>query len=276
MALKVKNVKPVGPAIEGSVAKPIQPASNRKSFLVRLFGAGNETSRSGSGRRKQPKAAIASRGVYFDVFPNDAGKYAASDLSQKSQHTLESRSSVESVESGSWVSTNQLGYHRGIPRLVRRPQYNAFNEQDDEKLLNKILKKARSLPLDSGKYASNHIMINSERWKRSIPPLSRNRSMDTIAREHADLMAAANQLFHTEDPALLHERILCEAIEVEHTCGRIGENTVRGKTLSEIHDIMMASIAERNNILDKRYSVMGVGSARAENGTIYLCQIFSG
>jgi uncharacterized protein YkwD len=307
MALKATTVQPdvVAPADASKEAKPKPKVNNTTmsmSCLVRWFGAlseGGKPSLGGGGiRRKEP--TTTSRGVYYDLAPpmDDGEKHghtsAANYNAWQSQKTIDSRGSFDSAASSepghsaaaaascyapvaaSWAPTNELGHLRGVPLVVRRPQYESFDEGDDQELLKKIMKKASRLPLTSGKYASNHIMINSERFKRSIPPLTRHASLDRIARDHAESMARSNQLFHTEDPLLLQERILCEAEGIEQTIGRIGENTVRGRTIPDIHEAMMVSLAERNNILDKRYSSMGVGTGRAHNGTLYLCQIFTG
>jgi uncharacterized protein YkwD len=314
MTLKVTTVQPILSMREGatstsvSVIKMTKPSSQESAgnnnnnstdtststaasklgLLLRLFGVqGTAEAKSTSGkggrrRQHQQPSASSAGGVYYNVGPNHDGTGDApaspSILPSFSQKTIDSRASYDSAEAppAKWVPSNDVGETRGGPYLVRRHQYDVFEEEDDRKLLSKILKRARSLPTESGKYASNHVMINTERVKRSIPPLSRHRSLDAMAREHADAMASANQLFHIEDPAALQERILCEGLGPDQVCGRIGENTSRGKTLVQIHDSMMASMAERNNILDKRFYSMGVGASRADNGTLYLCQIFSG
>jgi uncharacterized protein YkwD len=48
----------------------------------------------------------------------------------------------------------------------------------------------------------------------------------------------------------------------------------RGANLHAIHSYMMTSVADRNNIMDRRFTSMGVGTAKADDGTLYLCQIF--
>jgi uncharacterized protein YkwD len=227
----------------------------------------------------------------------DSSTATSSPIGQKQQQQQHQSSSTpgstNNVKKNDivWLPSHELNHNKGVPVVVRRPQYDSFNEPDDKKLLLQIIKKAKNLPMDSGKYASNHIMINSERIKRSIPPLTRDHLLDEIARDHATSMANISTLFHIDDPLSIQERIvknatlsststtspsLSSSCRIDQTCGRIGENTFKGKTLVEIHDSMMASLGERNNILDKRFSHMGMGSARAVNGTLYLCQVFTG
>jgi hypothetical protein len=63
-----------------------------------------------------------------------------------------------------------------------------------------------------------------------------------------------------------------------HHFHRIGENVAVGNTIQEIHMAMMSdSIADRNNILDRRYVYFGMGTAKSQrSGKIYVCQIFQG
>lgn len=59
---------------------------------------------------------------------------------------------------------------------------------------------------------------------------------------------------------------------------RIGVNVGRGSTIKDIHKSMVSSsTADLNNIIDRRFVYMGVGTAKGgdDNDTMYLCQIFS-
>jgi len=194
------------------------------------------------------------------------------DTQEESSHS----SSCSSDESQSnWNSSGSDRHHEGAPLVVRK----AIEEQStiatipglelgDEEILGRIMLKSRKLPQNDGYYASNHVMINNERVKRQVPPLKRMRDMDTLARAQAQMMANERILFHA-DPEAIQEQLGRE-------CGRrIGENVTRGADLHAIHAFMMTSVADRNNIMDRRYTSMGVGTAKAVDGTLYLCQLFS-
>ena len=93
------------------------------------------------------------------------------------------------------------------------------------------------------------------------------RDLDAIAREQAKLMSTQQELFHAE-PKAIQEQLGRE-------CGRrIGENCSKGSNLHTIHVAMMQSLADKNNILDRRFTCMGIGTSKAMDGTLYLCQIF--
>jgi len=228
---------------------------------------------------------LIAKGVYFDSrthrnenYHNDPPAVSYS-FSNESDNTLDTLSSREEAAAVRWSPSNQLDHDRGVPALVRRPEHERYNEPDDKKLLKKIMDRARKLPQESGKYASNHMMVNKERTQRGIPTLRRERRLDALAREHAQLMADEKRLFHTDSPIEIRNRLLDDEDDEPLAFRRLGVNVgkgMRAHNINEIHKHMMAALAERNNIYDKRFHKMGMGTAFADNGVMYLCQIFGG
>lgn len=139
---------------------------------------------------------------------------------------------------------------------------------DQVEALDQIRRRARQLPKDSVYYASNHLTINAERTKRLVYPLVRETVLDSLARAQAADMASSNLLYYS-DPSDLQ-------LDNDEPPRRLGENVTRGSTLKEMHKAMMDSAADRNNILDRRFIQMGMGTAKASDGTLYLCQLFRG
>jgi uncharacterized protein YkwD len=139
---------------------------------------------------------------------------------------------------------------------------------DETELLGRAMLKSRMLPKSSGGFASNHIMINSERAKKFVAPLARNPNLDSVARDHATEMAKSNGLFHLDLTEIRED--------VDRVSRRLGSNVARGSNLSDIQDGLMSSIADKNNILDRRYTDVGIGTCKAEDGILFLCQIFQG
>jgi hypothetical protein len=220
-------------------------------------------------------------GGVFEVCCDPCGKQD----SLKSMNTIDTRSSYDST--ASWNSSGSPDHHKGAPLIVRKSVSqrfinNAGFELGDEEILGRIMLKSHLLPKNDGYYASNHVMINNERTKRYIPPLKRMPDMDELAREQARRMAAENELSHSDSTDL--------QIRLGRHCGRrIGENVTRGSNLQNrqkcmvtrgsnlqnIHKAMMESVADRNNIMDRRFTCMGVGTAKSSDGTLlYLCQLF--
>lgn len=208
-------------------------------------------------------------GVYYDASESSSSSETTSVNSCKS---LDESIDTENTSS-SWSSSGSANHHEGAPRIARNFSQRLINpngiQLSDDELMGRIMLKSRTLPKNDGYIASNHVMINNERTRLNIAPLKRAPSLDEVAREHAKKMAQANELFHS-DPEKLQEDLVGE-----ESGRRIGENVTKGTNLHAIHAMMMkTSLPDKNNILDRRYKDMGVGTAKAADGTLYLCQIF--
>lgn len=116
--------------------------------------------------------------------------------------------------------------------------------------------------------SSNHVMVNQERTKWIIAPLTRLSELDDIARDHAKLMAIEQNLHHVAVSEIQSR--------FDRNCRRLGQNVSVGCTIRDIHQEQMKTTSDRNNILDRRYTHMGMGTARGVDGNLYLCQIFRG
>jgi len=260
-----KSPKSKSPKSRSSKSKSPRTSDGEGFFgkLFCAFGYGSLT-----GIYRPPPVA---KGVYHDS--------RCTDIPPNSVKTLETTlDDSQPLNVSDWIASNLDGHLRGLPILIRRPEYDCYDEPDDKKLLKQILLKSRKLPQTPGKYANNHIMVNHERTKRNIPPLRRERHMDQIAKEHAELMAKEKQIFLIDNPQEVRVRIIKEDKE---SCElpifeRIGMNINRGKDIAECQRLMMAALAERNNIYDKRFFYMGMGTYTANDGVLYMCQMFGG
>lgn len=241
-------------------------APDGETFFGKLFCAIGYGSMSGKYR-----PAPVAKGVYHDN--------RCKDIPPNSVKTLDtSLDDGQPICVPDWIPSNLQDHSRGVPFLVRKPEYDSLNEPDDKKLLKEILLKSRKLPQEPGKYASNHIMVNHARTKRNIPTLRRERYMDQIAREHAELLAKEKQIFLIDNPLELRNRLIEMDRETNElpVFERVGMNVGRGKDIAEVQRFMMAALAERNNIYDKRFFSMGMGTYTADNGVLYMCQVFGG
>jgi hypothetical protein len=177
--------------------------------------------------------------------------------------------------STSWISSGSSNHHDDAPlRVKKSPSGRSFRSEDDERIhlgdrevMGRSMLNSHKLPKSSGCYANNHVMINVERVKRYVSPLMRVPSLDELAKEQAILMAASKELSRS-DPVGLGDRI-------RDRSRRLGVNVVSGSNLHDIHSKMMKkSLADMNNILDRRFVSMGVGTAKSADGKLYVCQIF--
>lgn len=106
-------------------------------------------------------------------------------------------------------------------------------------------------------FASNHVLINRERMKRGLRPLTRNIAMDELARQSAEAMASSNGL---------------NPLKTTY----VG-NVLRGESIRSIHRSTMQQKQgrERSNLLNPYFQDFGVGTAKGEDGMLYMCQLFS-
>merc|ERR1712166_523008 len=106
-------------------------------------------------------------------------------------------------------------------------------------------------------FASNHVLINRERMKRGLRPLSRNVAMDVLARKSAEAMSESNGL---------------NPLRTTY----VG-NVLRGESIRSIHRSTMLKKEgrERGNLLNPYFQDFGVGTSKGEDGMLYMCQLFS-
>lgn len=223
-------------------------------------------------------------GVFFNVVPTlkSTGKCLNGEISDGTLDTIVTTGTEsfnvylddETSPNGTpryWKPSGTISFLRNVPLLVNDPEHDDEPMIDAAKRLGEILTRSKKhSPSNSAQYASNHIMINQERVKRCVAPLYRLSELDEIAREHAHDMANKNSLFHVDPKGLKHKFL--------RPARRMGENIAKGKTISEIHVAMMeTSASDRSNIIDRRYTHMGMGTAKCTiDGSLYLCQVFRG
>lgn len=106
-------------------------------------------------------------------------------------------------------------------------------------------------------FASNHVLVNRERMKRGLRPLTRNIAMDELARKSAEAMAESNGL---------------NPLPTTY----VG-NVLRGETIRTIHrsTMLQKQGRERANILNPYFQDFGVGTCKGSDGQLYMCQLFS-
>jgi len=186
-----------------------------------------------------------------------------------------------------WVSSGHRLHHKGSPLVVRRSKSlldccvvaldsadvqrgeRSDTKEPPKKTIAEIMADAFHLPTDSDYICSNHVKVNTERIDKLIQPLVRLKVLDEIAKEHAAAMAQGGELRHMDPDDI--------ARGINRPSNRLGENVARGGTVHEIHEFMMTkSLADKNNVLDRRFTSFGIGTFRGADGFVYLCQVFRG
>jgi uncharacterized protein YkwD len=112
---------------------------------------------------------------------------------------------------------------------------------------------------------------NAERTARGLTAYKWDETLAAAARKHASLMAKTEELSHHlagEPP--LDER----AAQAGARFSSVGENIAIGPETLSIHDDWMRSPGHRANILNERFTALGVGVVE-EKGEFYAVEDFS-
>lgn len=105
--------------------------------------------------------------------------------------------------------------------------------------------------------------INGARSSRGLRAYAVRSDLSAVARRHAARMAAQRRMYH--NPSLGSEVSGWSAI---------AENVGRGPDVSSIHNAFMSSASHRANILSTSFTEVGVGTARASNGELFVSEVF--
>ena len=149
----------------------------------------------------------------------------------------------------------------GKPRVARRAESmmlhrEAGRRNKQSSLMDLVQYKEEEIHSTSY-FASNHVLINRERMKRGLKPLSRNIAMDDLARKSAQAMAASKGL---------------NPLQTTY----VG-NVLRGESIRTIHrsTMLQKQGRERYNLLNPFFEDFGVGTCKGDDGMLYMCQLFS-
>lgn len=228
-------------------------------------------------------------GKYFSVIPRDlGGSGSLASIREEDEEDASSAASTNCHDEDhdaavmAWKSSGDDNFHNHSPLVAQchlNPQASCNNgpiplqlqhhksSTEEINALNNAMQRSYKLPRTSH-FSNNHIMVNRARAKRIVPALSRNPNLDTLARWHAEAMASSRKIFHS-DPVEIQAKLKVPS-------RRIGENVAVGESIKDIHRKMMTKKGDYNNIIDRRFVEMGMGTAKGRNGELYLCQIFRG
>lgn len=105
--------------------------------------------------------------------------------------------------------------------------------------------------------------INAARAAHGLPALHVASDLVSVARSHSSAMASSHNLFHTPN---LTSAICCWLA--------VGENVGEGGSVAAVNSAFLASSPHRANILDSRYTQVGVGIVVDSSGTLWVTEDF--
>jgi uncharacterized protein YkwD len=123
-----------------------------------------------------------------------------------------------------------------------------------------------------------HESINQIRKKYHLPPLKTVPALQQFARGHSRFMAKSGYLGHGEGGGMnFMARIEKAGLRGWRV---VGENVGRSQGYRNNADTIisgwMESKPHRENILTAGFTMTGIGTAEAEDGTLYATQVFMG
>src|SRR5688500_16565777 len=110
-------------------------------------------------------------------------------------------------------------------------------------------------------------MINAERSGAGLRSLSIDAGATAIATDFARQLAARGDLWHNDAYFTSTTRASLRAIA-------LGENVACNWDLAAVHAALMASTGHRANVLDPRFTGVGIAVVARPDGAIYVVQDF--
>jgi len=159
-------------------------------------------------------------------------------------------------------------YQMGISEII------AANPQIKNPALIYAGQKVNVPSLDDVKSIENKVasLVNQERAKKGLQPLSTNWQLARVARYKSTDMMNKNYFSHTS-PTYGSPFNMMESFGIKFSSA--GENIAMGqRTPEEVMNAWMNSPGHRANILGGNFSQIGVGYAKDTSGRIYWTQMF--
>jgi uncharacterized protein YkwD len=115
-------------------------------------------------------------------------------------------------------------------------------------------------------------MVNAARAAEGMPPLARDARLDKLAQVHTEDMLKAKMVGHNVGSGDLRARMSASGMRAKVA----GENLASAKSLEHAHRALWASPSHRDNTLYGDFRLMGVAVARADDGTVWVTEVFVG
>lgn len=113
-------------------------------------------------------------------------------------------------------------------------------------------------------------LLNAAREDEGLPPVKRNRKLDSLAGEHCRRMVELGRISHDTGAGHPAHRIELAGLHPKAA----GENVALAGTVVRLHRVLWASPAHRENLLLRRWDEAGVAVVDDGTGSLYATQLF--
>jgi uncharacterized protein YkwD len=130
-----------------------------------------------------------------------------------------------------------------------------------------------STPLEAGDDLGAALlrMINRARATEQRSPLRREPALDALAQAHAEGMRRAQRVAHDVGDGDPRSRVEAAELDVLES----GENVAHALDVTRAHRLLWASPSHRENLLEARFDGVGIGLARDDDGSLWVCEVFA-
>ncbi|NUP09276.1 MAG: CAP domain-containing protein [Polyangiaceae bacterium] len=119
--------------------------------------------------------------------------------------------------------------------------------------------------------ASLRAMINAARAGEGLKPLQAASDLDTVATEHSKRMRDMRIVGHELGNGDLTDRLQSAGI----TFRVRGENLAAASTITRAHRALWLSPSHRANLLDARFTRLGLGVTKSDDGRVWVTELFA-
>lgn len=117
-------------------------------------------------------------------------------------------------------------------------------------------------------------LVNQARGARQLGPLSFDPQLAEVARAHSEAMLDQGFLAHTgASDDSLRDRLRAAGVSYRSAGQNLAQVQAAVDPAGEAHAQLVASQGHRDNIVDPRFQLVGVGVAK-DGGTYWITQIF--
>jgi uncharacterized protein YkwD len=122
-------------------------------------------------------------------------------------------------------------------------------------------------------------LLNEARKKEKLEPVSLDPVLCRVAKAHTENMARQEKMAHKLDDKRVGDRVLAAGYDyrvvAENLACAEGEPDDPAPAPADIHKNWMESKGHRANILNGRYTQVGLAMVRSKKGNYYYTQVFA-
>jgi hypothetical protein len=114
-------------------------------------------------------------------------------------------------------------------------------------------------------------MVNAARNSEGLPAVNADAQLAAVAQAHAEAMRSNRRVAHDSGSGTPLDRVTAANLSF----AAIGENVAHASDAAHAHRALWASPSHRSNLLDPRFDAIGIGVARDDDGTLWVCELFA-